>query len=229
MQIRRSSLYIQALLRKRTLVLQWKLLQNIKLKIIFLEVTTMKKLSNERRAKNLDIDYVAIGVTLFILTLLCLCALGFYNLATEGNIFGTPTIARDWANDPVYQSRLYAIKNPALITVTAPISHTRPVEARFAHLRISSKVDMQSGETLLFTAVTALHDARNRDDIVWRSTHTAIATVDDEGNVTAIATGITYIIAEVDGNASYAIVMVDYNGYCPGTGGYPPPPNIDGF
>ena len=72
-------------------------------------------------------------------------------------------------------------------------------------------LSLQSGETKQLSA-TLLPTNVNNDAIVWSSTDTAVATVSEDGFITAISTGTTSIIASsYDGSVSDSIT-VEVNG-----------------
>ena len=76
-----------------------------------------------------------------------------------------------------------------------------------------TSVEIKRGEKLVLQATISPYYAANKN-VVWKSADTKVATVDDNGNVTAKAPGRTKITATSDENSSYqasCTITVPYN------------------
>lgn len=73
-----------------------------------------------------------------------------------------------------------------------------------------SELSMGIGETEKLTVILSPKDATLREGITWSSTDESIASVDDNGTVTAIKEGTATISASVEGKKAECKVVVDY-------------------
>ena len=87
------------------------------------------------------------------------------------------------------------------VTVT---STTIPVESITLD---KTELNLVEGQTATITATVSPDNATNKV-VTWRSRSTAVATVDANGNVTAVAAGTTMIIASADGEMAFCDVTV---------------------
>jgi uncharacterized protein YjdB len=91
----------------------------------------------------------------------------------------------------------------ATCTVTVT-STTIPVESITLD---KTELNLVEGQTATITATVSPDNATNKV-VTWRSRSTAVATVDANGNVTAVAAGTTMIIASADGEMAFCDITV---------------------
>ena len=84
----------------------------------------------------------------------------------------------------------------------------------FGLIMSDANILLDSGETRQLAAVSYPATAYDcTPEIVWASSNTDVATVDQNGNVTAVSTGYALITADYHGKEACCVVCVDCNGY----------------
>ncbi len=82
----------------------------------------------------------------------------------------------------------------------------------FGMIMDRSRAELATGETISLTA-TAYPAPQNEISVVWNSDRPEIASVDQNGNVTAHKQGYTLITATMGGKEACCVICVDANGY----------------
>ncbi len=76
-------------------------------------------------------------------------------------------------------------------------------------ISLEEEIHMSPGQTVRLVATVKPEEAAGKVNISWSSSHTEVATVDQEGNVTAVALGETIITAAAGDKSATCLVKVE--------------------
>ena len=134
------------------------------------------------------------------------------SLATAVTPEGATISDINWSSDDetiatVSNSGVVSLLAPGTVKITATMgdisSEFEIVVSESIVVSIIGNENLQVGETCQLTGVT-----NSTDSIVWTSSNEDLATVDDNGLVTALAVGIAEINAAVEGNLAHVTIEI---------------------
>ena len=139
----------------------------------------------------------------------------FYILGSDNFIFKNKKYTYDFKYGTVISNPYYTALKPGTVTFNISLPNgcsknvSVTIKPKASGITLSdSSVEMYKGEVKKLTATVTPDDAYDKT-VTWTSSDTSVATVDQEGNVTAASDGTTTITAKTsNGIASSCIITV---------------------